>query len=73
MLVLQTIDKKNEEKEIDSEQQEYEECSHKRHRTHSFFAYELRMEFYIHILLLQSLAITGESMYLGGKNLYTLR
>lgn len=73
MLVLQTIDEENEKKKINSEQEMYEEGSYKRHYTHSFPAYELRMEFYIHISLLRSLTITMESMYSEEANLYTLR
>lgn len=73
MLVLQTIDKENAKKKNNSEQEKYKECSYKRHCTHSFPAYELRMEFYIHISLLQSLTITMESMYSEEANLYTLR
>ena len=73
MLVRQTTDKENEKKKSNSEQEKYEECSYKRHCTHTVPAYELRMEFYIHISPLQSLTITLESMNSEEANLYTLR
>lgn len=40
---------------------------------HTVPAYELRMEFYIHISALQSLTITLDSMNSEEANLYTLR